>query len=485
MEAFPLDVERIWPYVLPFPLEVDKRRAIWRVLMSRVGLDIIRNLKIDEKTYQKELISTLPFSNKSIIRLLKRMVDAGLLKEGLEFVDVDGRKVRVKWYVPTPLGRWLILFVRHPDEVPQSLAKSAVKELFQLYIPSVAEACRQLGLSLEDLSTSLNESLLREMIRESPKHKPRVVVYGCLALDIYGVLEEFPRLGEGVYVKSVRQMQGGMGANVAVALARLGVPVAFIARIGSDTAAAVALRNLIENGVDVSNVVVSDADTPKTLILMDREGRRKLLIVATESCALSPDRPEEASLAPLEECSLVYLGEVFVEVAEVIARTAKKLGKKLVYRPGGPYMRLGLERLRPVLENVDIFVMNELGWQALRKHTKEELTQPAQLLDYGPECIIITLGGRGCKVYQEGSEQEFPVPEELKRRFGLVDATAAGDSFTAGLIKGLLEGLSLEKAIKIGQVASSITCSRMGSSTSLPTLEEVEHAMNELGISLA
>ena len=476
-----MDVERIWPYVLPFPLEVSRRKAIWRVLMSRVGLEIIRNLKIDEKTYQKDLISTLPFSNKSIIRLLKRMVDAGLLKEGLEFVNVGGRKIRVKWYEPTLLGRWLILFVRHPDEVPQSLAKSAVKELFQLYIPSVAEACRQLGLSIEDLSSSLNESLLREMVRESPKLQPKVVVYGCLALDIYGVLEEFPRPEEGVYVQSIRQMQGGMGANVAVALARLGVPVAFVAKIGSDTAAAIALRNLIENGVDVSNVVVSDADTPKTLILMDKDGRRKLLIVATESSALSLDSPEEANLALLKSCDFVYLGEVFVEVAEVIAREAKKLGKRLVYRPGGPYMRLGLERLAVVLENVDILIMNELGWQTLKTHTKKAPTQPSQLLNYGPDCVIITQGSRGCRVYQEGFEQEFPVPNQLKTRFRVVDATAAGDSFTAGLIKGLLEGLSLEKAIRIGQVASSITCSRLGSSGSLPTLEEVEQVLNELG----
>jgi len=477
-------VEGVWPYVLPFPLDEESRRAIWGVLTSRVGLSILRSLPIKGRVYQRDLIAALPYSNKSIITLLKRMVSAGLLREGFDWVGVRrGRRVRVRWYEPTPLGRWLALFLRPPTEVPRDVATAALRELFQLYMFSVAEACRRLGVGLGDLGSSLSEVLIREVIRSSPRVSPRVVVCGCVALDVYGRLEEFPRFGECVYVEEIGVCQGGMGANVAVALSRLGVPTAFMGRVGCDPAAAIALRSLCENGVDVSAVVASEAETPRTIILIDGEGRRKLFSIASPDAALSPTSIEEVNLEALKTCQMVYLGEFFVEVASKVAEVAEEAGKTVVYRPGNPYLKLGVDRLSSVLRHVDMFILNHIGWGSLQESSARRLKSPRDLLRYGVEVVVLTLGEGGCRVYKDGHTMEFPVPRRIKERFRVVDTTGAGDSFTSGLIKGMLDGWSLEDAVTLGQLASAITCSRMGSSTSLPTLDEVMRAGEELGIS--
>jgi len=137
----------VWPYVLPFPIDAKKRRRIWSILQSRVGLSILTKLRLDGRTYQRELIRQTPYSNKSIIEYLKKMTLAGILDQGLETVKTEKKRVWVKWYAPTKLGRWFILFLKNPDEIPSDLARKTIQELFELYSSSIVEVCEKYGLS--------------------------------------------------------------------------------------------------------------------------------------------------------------------------------------------------------------------------------------------------------------------------------------------------------------------------------------------------
>lgn len=97
---------RVWPYVLPFPLEPTKRKLILSVLQSRMGVNILTSIRIDARTFQHDLIRSLHYSNKSIIKYLKQMVNVGILEEGMEREAERGKAVWMKWYTPTSLGRW-------------------------------------------------------------------------------------------------------------------------------------------------------------------------------------------------------------------------------------------------------------------------------------------------------------------------------------------------------------------------------------------
>jgi ribokinase len=469
--------KRIWPYVLPFPLDTEKRGLIWSILQSRVGLKILRVMSIEERTYQHDLIQQLPYSNKSIIEYLKKMVRAAVLDEGMKTSTERGRTVWVKWYKPTSLGKWLILFLRTPEEVPASLTKTIIEELFHLYSSSIVEVCQRYGMDIDSFHQDLDKQYLLETAKAQTPLDVDVAVFGSVALDVHGTLRRLPASDEVVYVEETGRHPGGMGANVAVALSRLNIPVAFFGRIGSDSTSRVLLENLTKNHVDVSNACLVEASSLQTLILSDNQGHRWLFAVGSPKSAISLASPDEVNWKLLDHCKVVYIGEVFVEVASSIAGYAKARGKRVIYRPGTPYMRFGVENLYRVLESTTTFILNQAGWKQLQAASKVGLKSPADLLEYGPESVILTKGVDGCEIFSADKHVEFSVAPWLQGKFKAVDPTGAGDGFSAGLIKGLLSNRSVEKAVEYAQVAASITCSRVGTSGAFPSKEEVETAM--------
>jgi len=111
-------------------------------------MSVLTKLKLNERTYQRELIRQTSYSNKSIIEYVKKMVKAGILEEGLEQVATRQKRIWIKWYAPTQLGKWFILFLKNPDEIPSDLARKTLEELFQLYAHSIVEVSEKYGLSL-------------------------------------------------------------------------------------------------------------------------------------------------------------------------------------------------------------------------------------------------------------------------------------------------------------------------------------------------
>ena len=465
--------KRVWPYVLPFPVDVKQRRLIWRILQSKVGTGILSKLRVEKPTYQKELIEKLPYSNKSIIEYLKLMASAGILEQGMKRVKTKRKTVWIKFYKPTRLGKWLILFLKSPEEVSKETAKETIEELFQIYSANIVEVCQKYGLDVEYFHQVLDEKFLEEWKEKASKIEPDVVVFGSVALDVYGQVESLPKPDETVYVTVTQTFAGGMGANVAVALSRLEVPVAFVGKIGSNSTGRFLLRNLKENNVDISNVKIERQHSLQALILFDPRGERYIIVLGFPNTALSISSPNEINWELVKKCKMVYIGEVFVEMASTIANFAKNLGKTVLYRPGVPYLKLGIEGIKDVLEHVDIFIMNEIGWKELKKSSLGKIGEIFDLCKLGPKIVILTKGEKGCEVWTQKKRNVYLLPKKLSEKFKVIDPTGAGDSFSAALIKKLLDKSSLEEAVHFAQVAACITCSRMGASPAFPTYREI------------
>jgi len=443
-------------------------------------MSLLTRMRADGRTYQQELIQKMEYSNKSIIEYLKRMVSAGILESGMERVATEKRRTWVKWYAPTKLGGWFILFLKQPGEIPPNLTRKTIEELFQVYSSSIVEVCERYALTIDTFHHLLDEQYLQEVIKKEPKTRPEVVVYGSAALDIYGFMESLPEPEGSTYIEETSRHPGGMGANVAVALSRLGVPTAFVGKVGSDPAGRMLLDALRKNNVDVSDVIAARLTSLRTYILTDRERKRRLLTFGSPEAAMSLTSPTEIDWNTTKKSKIVYISEVFLEVSPMLASFAKSQGKMVIYRPGIHYLRLGIEKIHSVLENTDIFIMNQAGWNALRGSSKAKMETTDDVLKHGPSTIIVTKGPGGCMVYTREEQFNMPVPRDLTARFKVLDPTGAGDSFTAGVIKGLLEGWDLKRAIVYGQVAAAITCSRMGAIPAFPTVQEVENVFKNI-----
>ena len=160
-----MEEDQIWHYVLPFPLETEKRRLIWSILQSKVGKSLLMNMDVEGRTYQKDMINRMSYSNKSIIEYLKRMFSAGMLEQGMEQVLTGKRKVRVKWYVPTNLGRWFILFLKPADDIPPELVRKTIEEIFHVYASSIVEVCRNFGIDI---------NIFRNILKREYDKRPEV-----------------------------------------------------------------------------------------------------------------------------------------------------------------------------------------------------------------------------------------------------------------------------------------------------------------------
>jgi len=157
----------VWHYILPFPFETEKRRLIWSVLQSKVGKSLLMNMKLERRTYQRDLINGTSYSNKSIIEYLKRMVSADMLEQGMEQVATGKRKVRIKWYVPTKLGRWFILFLKPTEEISPDLVRTTIEEIFHVYASSIVEVCENFGIDIEVFRNILNTAYSKKPTTET------------------------------------------------------------------------------------------------------------------------------------------------------------------------------------------------------------------------------------------------------------------------------------------------------------------------------
>jgi hypothetical protein len=156
----------IWHYILPFPFENEKRKLIWSILQSKVGKTLLMKMKLDGRTYQRDLIKGTSYSNKSIIKYLKRMVSADILEQGMEQVTTGKRKVTIKGYVPTKLGRWFILFLKPTEEIPPNLVRKTIEEIFQVYASSIVEVCENFGIDINLFRKILNNECTNKTIKE-------------------------------------------------------------------------------------------------------------------------------------------------------------------------------------------------------------------------------------------------------------------------------------------------------------------------------
>jgi len=463
----------LWPYILPLPVERKEfNRVFQAVFGSKAALEVLKRSSPNRRVYQKELISELGFSNKTVIEALKKLVSAGVLEQGMERRREKGKTVWEKWYIPTFQGKWLTLLLRAPESLPRSEAREIVTELFMMYMEHIIKLCEDYNIEPRIFESTMNKAFLKMMEGTKLKatYKSRVIVYGSAAVDTIAVADKLPKADETLYISDVQDYPGGSAANVAVALRRLGVTVSFIGKIGGDAEGVLLMKEFQKEDVDMSGAVIEPGQrTVKTFISIDKYGGKRIYVLGGDNVALSISSPKEVDWNKIEESEIVYIGEVFIEIAELIASFAKSSGKRVIYRPGLPIIAFNPEKVRNVLRNVDVLILNKQGWEAIKKSSN---STPAELTKLGPEIVIMTKGAEGCEAYTK--DESFAIPAYTVEA---VDTTGAGDAFAAGLINALLESNGLRECVEYALAVSAISVTKKGARTALPTRSEVEEFM--------
>ena len=246
--------------------------------------------------------------------------------------------------------------------------------------------------------------------------------------------------------------------------------------VGADTYGERLCENLARAGVDVSQVRrCQEAATSIAVIGVTPQGDNSIIVLPGANRTVDRAYLEEHRRL-LEACDILAMQlEIPLDTVLWAAKEAKALGKTVVLDPAPAVPDLP-EELFPCL---DLIKPNETELSILtgRPYRPEDLGESARALQAkGVKNVLVTLGGEGSYLLKEdGSEARFPVDKTVP----VVDTTAAGDSFMAGLCVGLAQGQSLEEAAELAAAVSDIVVTRRGAQSSIPTREEVARALRE------
>ncbi len=149
------------PYVIFLPSE-QKTKILSAIFGSKAAVDILRfslDQGISNRIYQKELVSKLAYSNKTVIEVLKSLTKLGVLKEDMEKTQSERRTVWVKAYQLSDVGRWFALLLAEERDLSDKEKAGILQNLFSAYIKWVKNVSQKLGIEKK----ILEEIFMNEM----------------------------------------------------------------------------------------------------------------------------------------------------------------------------------------------------------------------------------------------------------------------------------------------------------------------------------
>lgn len=304
--------------------------------------------------------------------------------------------------------------------------------------------------------------------------KPAIVVVGSLNMDFVVRVERLPEPGETVLGRQFQTIPGGKGANQACAAGRLGVDsvaVKMIGRVGYDPFGDQLKASLAAAGVDVSGVHATRAQpTGVALIAVDAAGQNSIVVASGANRELAAGDVESMRDAFRGARIALFQLENPLETIAAGLKLAREEGLTTILDPA-PAQPLPADLLR----HVDILTPNEgealglLGVAPRQIAVEEAAPMAKALLDLGPRTVVLKLGSEGCYC---------ATPEASAHHAGfavnVVDTTAAGDTFNAGLAIALAEGKDFAEALRFANAAAAISVTRAGAQASAPSRGEVD-----------
>ena len=294
----------------------------------------------------------------------------------------------------------------------------------------------------------------------------RAAVVGSINMDLILNMKKVPEVGENVLGTDYGYANGGKGANQATALAKLGARVKMIGKVADDPNGAKLLENLEKNNIDVSGVATDGSQTGLAAIILDGEGRNRIVVYEGANAEIEPEKAVADIGADIDLLLLQF--ETNEEVVINCVNHAVKNGITTVI-DCGPAKNFNLEKM----QGATILSPNESETKALTgiyPDNDENILKASKILEERSKAkyIVLKLGERGCALW-DGKEIKLFAPYKSN----VVDTTAAGDCFTAALALEYIRSGDIEKACDFGNKAGSIAVSRMGAQSSMPTLEEL------------
>jgi len=299
--------------------------------------------------------------------------------------------------------------------------------------------------------------------------KNKVVVVGSYNTDMTIKTKKLPGPGETVIGGHFSTGGGGKGANQAIAAARIGAEVTFVARVGNDLLGSEGIKRLNEEHIN-TKYISRDNEMPTgvAFIVVDDKGENSIVVASGANANLSPTDVESASDEISSADILLIQLESPIESVYASIKSAHDNGVTVILNPA-PAQELD----NHILKYVDIITPNIVEAEMLTGIKITDVTSLHSIVnrffEYGINDVIITLGSKG---YFAGSPDAMKIIPALN--VAPIDTTGAGDVFSGSLAAFLSEGMTIERAARMANAAASVSVTRMGAQDGAPNRVEIE-----------
>ena len=292
-----------------------------------------------------------------------------------------------------------------------------------------------------------------------------VICVGHSALDRVFTVDAWPQGSAKLAASGFAEIGGGMAANAAMAVARLGAKAAFWGPVGEDSIADLMRLQLQAAGVDVRGLRrFAGLQSSTSAILIDARGER--LVVGYRGSALA---------APADWLALDEVSGAGALLADVRWPQGAIAALRAARRAGVPGVLDGdtadASILQALAKEAGYALFSEAGLASF-SGTDEIETGLRRALALGARLAAVTQGERGVLWIEAASAAGLqhlpahPVP--------VVDTLAAGDVFHAAFALELACAKAPADALRFANAAAAIKCTRPGGRTGCPAREEVE-----------
>ncbi|HQQ98512.1 MAG TPA: ribokinase [Cyclobacteriaceae bacterium] len=296
----------------------------------------------------------------------------------------------------------------------------------------------------------------------------RICVIGSSNTDMVVRSSRIPKPGETILGGQFLMNAGGKGANQAVAAARLGGEVMFVARVGSDLFGREAKKHFQAEKINTEFVLLDDLQpSGVALINVDEHGENSIAVAPGANAALHEHQVDLALHALASPAIMLLQLEIPVGTVEYAIRNGSKAGHRIILNPA-PAQQLS----KNIFPYISIITPNESEATLLTgiptSDTAGIVASAKTLHQWGVDTVIITLGDKGAYIHGANHQAFVPAPRATP-----VDTTGAGDCFNGALAVALSEGLSIEQAAAFACAAASQSVSRMGAQQAMPFRHEL------------
>jgi sugar/nucleoside kinase (ribokinase family) len=305
-----------------------------------------------------------------------------------------------------------------------------------------------------------------------------VAAIGLLSWDRFIVTDGYPGPGEYAIVHERFEQAGGTTGNTCAALARLGIDVMLVSRVGDDPEGIALKGSLHAAGVDTRFVEAARDQSSDSgiIVISGTDGQRDRTIFWIQGA-----KPEAGMTLPVDEmlaCQWVMLDITDVRLrAFFLDLPAHRSPRTRIFGTMTYLVEMAPDEGWQHVLRHDVVAGNAREFMTLTKTSSLpaaiEIAQ-RDLRTSACRVLFISRGAQGGIAIRPSGMVESPAIE-----IDVLDTTGAGDAFAAGCLWGMLDHLDDENTLRRANVLGGTACRALGARAGLPTRDEVERFLSQ------